>query len=123
MEDIINNYKYKRFGKKYFVTTDHGSYCILSENEFDNLKKNKIKENLRKKLEEAEIIINRDNLKETIRLSRNRRNFLYNGTSLHIVVVTLRCNMNCVYCHASSKPENKNEFDMDKETAKKTILL
>jgi len=121
MEYTINNYRYKRFGKKYFVTTDHGSYCILSEREFDSLKKNKINENLRKRLDEAELIVSKDNLNEVIRLSRNRMNFLYKGTSLHIIVVTLRCNMNCVYCHASSKPCSKNEFDMDRETAKNTV--
>jgi His-Xaa-Ser system radical SAM maturase HxsB len=29
--------------------------------------------------------------------------------------------MDCIYCHASSKPKDKKEFDMDKETAKKTV--
>jgi His-Xaa-Ser system radical SAM maturase HxsB len=29
--------------------------------------------------------------------------------------------MNCIYCHASSKPAGCREFDMDKETAKKTV--
>lgn len=121
MDYIINNYRAKKFGKKYFVTTDHGSYCVLSEEEFKKLKKNEINKELKNKLEEREIILMDINMDEAIRLTRNRNSFLFSGTSLHIIVVTLRCNMNCVYCHASSKPVNEKGFDMDKETAKKTV--
>ena len=39
MDFTINNYRAKKFGAKYFVTTDHGSYCVLSEKEFKKLKK------------------------------------------------------------------------------------
>lgn len=138
MDYIINNYRTRKIDDKYFITTDHGSYCILSEDEFKRLKQNNIDEarenqrfsgsqkspismKLKEKLEKKEIILNKANLDETIRLMQNRNCFLFSGTSLHIVVVTLRCNMNCIYCHASSKPETKQEFDMDKETAKKTV--
>lgn len=121
MDDAINNYRFKKFGDKYFITTDHGSYCILSNKEFDNLKQNKLNEKLKNKLEKKEIILTDANMDEAIRLTRNRNSFLFQGASLHIIVVTLRCNMNCIYCHASSKPADKKEFDMDKETAKKTV--
>jgi len=121
MDYAVNNYRSKKFRNKYFITTDHGSYCILSEKEFRKLKQNKIDEKLKDKLEEKEIILNDNNINEAVRLTRNRNNFLFSGTSLHIIVVTLRCNMNCIYCHASSKPVDKKEFDMDKETAKKTV--
>ena len=121
MDYTINNYRAKKVGGRYFVTTDHGSYCILSEKEFRKLNQNKIDDELKYKLEEKEIILNDTNIDEAIRLTRNRNNFLFSGTSLHIIVVTLRCNMKCVYCHASSKDIDKKEFDMDKETAKKTV--
>ena len=121
MDDTINNYRFKKFGNKYFITTDHGSYCILSNQEFNGLKRNNISEKLKDKLEEKEIILTDANMNEAVRLTRNRNSFLFQGASLHIVVVTLRCNMNCIYCHASSKPADKKEFDMDKETAKATV--
>jgi His-Xaa-Ser system radical SAM maturase HxsB len=121
MDYIINNYRSKKFKDKYFVTTDHGSYCILSRDEFKKLKQNNLDEKLKKKLEEKEIILQDINIDETIRLTRNRNSFLFSGTSLHIIIVTLRCNMKCIYCHASSKSKNENEYDMDKETAKKTV--
>ena len=121
MNYTINNYKFKKFKNKYFVTTDHGSYCILNEKEFNKLKQNNIDKKLKNKLEKKCIILNNKNMDEAVRLTRNRNLFLFSGTSLHIVVVTLRCNMNCIYCHASSKPADKKEFDMNKKTAKKTV--
>lgn len=121
MDYTINNYRAKKFGVKYFITTDHGSYCILSEEEFKRLKQNNIDKKLQAKLEEKEIILMDANMDETVRLTRERNNFLFSGTSLHIIVATLRCNMNCIYCHASSKPVDKKGFDMDEETAKETV--
>ncbi len=121
MENNINFYRYKKFNEKYFLTTDHGSYCVLDEKEFSNLKKKDINSILKQKLEQSEILLDKSTIEESVRLTRKRNHFLFNGASLHIVVVTLRCNMNCIYCHASSEQENKDEFDMDKETAKKTV--
>lgn len=121
MNYTINNYRFKKFEDMYFITTDHGSYCVLSENEFKRLKQNRIEGELQKKLEEREIILTCNNWEEVVRLTRNRNDFLFAGTSLHIIVVTLRCNMNCTYCHASSKPADEKKFDMDKETANKTV--
>ena len=34
---------------------------------------------------------------------RTKKAFLDSFTSLHIFVLTLRCNQNCIYCQASSK--------------------
>ena len=121
MDYTINNYRFKRFGDRYFVTTDHGSYCVLSEGEFKRLRQNNIDGELKEKLEEREIILTDRNVDEAVRLMRNRNNFLFYGASLHIIVATLRCNMNCIYCHASSRSENEKGFDMDKETAKKAV--
>jgi len=121
MDYTINNYRSRKLGDKYFVTTDSGSYVVLNEEEFSKLKSGNIDALLTKKLFEREIIINEFNRDEFARDLRKRYRFLFGGTSLHIIVVTLRCNMKCVYCHASSVDESKEGFDMDKETAKKTV--
>ena len=117
----ISPYRYRKVGNKYFVTTDFGSSCFLSEEELENLKQENIDENLRKKLEATCILLNERTMDEAVRLTRNRYSFLFTGASLHIIVVTLRCNMNCVYCHAASEAESKIELDMTIETAKKTV--
>jgi uncharacterized protein len=48
---------------------------------------------------------------------RTKKAFLKNFTALHIVVVTLRCNQRCSYCHASSQPPGSKDWDMNHSTA------
>jgi His-Xaa-Ser system radical SAM maturase HxsB len=43
------------------------------------------------------------------------------GPSLHMVVVTLRCNQKCRYCHSSVVDPSRTDTDMDLETATKTV--
>lgn len=50
---------------------------------------------------------------------RTKKAFLKNSVSLHMVVVTLRCNHRCIYCHASSKDPSIKEYDMKLSTARK----
>jgi len=54
---------------------------------------------------------------------RTRKEFVSNFTALHMIVVTLRCNCQCRYCHASSVDLNKKDYDMDWKTAKNTINM
>jgi His-Xaa-Ser system radical SAM maturase HxsB len=49
--------------------------------------------------------------------------FLLTGPTLHIMIVSLRCNHECNYCHASRKPMNKRLYDMTPEIAAKAIEL
>jgi His-Xaa-Ser system radical SAM maturase HxsB len=52
---------------------------------------------------------------------RTQKAFLKNFTGLHIVVVTLRCNQNCHYCHASSQPVEDRRWDMSPKTARNVV--
>ncbi len=121
MEHIINNYRTRKINNNHLITTDHGSHVLLSEDEFRQLKQNKPSAELFKKLEEREIVLTKENISEVVRLLRNRNAHIMRGTSLHIVVVTLRCNMNCIYCHASSKGEKEENLDMNEDTGRKTV--
>lgn len=56
------------------------------------------------------------------RLAEKKR-FLDNFTALHIFVLTLRCNQNCVYCQASSQAENQQACSMSKETMASAVQL
>lgn len=44
-------------------------------------------------------------------------------TSLHIFVITLRCDYTCKYCQVSRKVEGSSEFDMTEEMALKALDL
>lgn len=54
---------------------------------------------------------------------RTKKAFLDNFTALHIFVLTLRCNQNCIYCQASSRECLDSVYDMKKETMSKAIDL
>ena len=54
---------------------------------------------------------------------RTRKAFISDFTSLHMIVITLRCNCSCKYCHASSVDISQEEYDMDWKTAQKTIEM
>jgi uncharacterized protein len=53
---------------------------------------------------------------------RTKKRFLYEFTSLHMFVLSRRCNQHCSYCHASSINEaSPKSFDMDSATARKAV--
>lgn len=54
---------------------------------------------------------------------RTRYERLAEFTTLHIFVVTLRCEHSCAYCQVSRQSENKSKFDMSEENAQAAIDL
>ena len=112
-------YNSSRIGNGFLVATDFGSWCSLSEEEFYLLNHWKIKKGLYKKLEKNGILIDKDNIGRVITEYRNLNRFLFQGPSLHIIVPSLRCNQECIYCHA--KPPDGETPDMDRETAIKVL--
>jgi sulfatase maturation enzyme AslB (radical SAM superfamily) len=51
------------------------------------------------------------------------KHIVYDGTKLHIFVVTLRCEHSCHYCQVSRQTATKGEFDMSEATADRSIAL
>lgn len=70
-------------------------------------------------MKEQGIIVDRENIGSLMRDYRSMNRFLFQGPSLHIVVVTLRCNQKCIYCQAKSPDAKKS--DMDVKTAGKML--
>lgn len=54
---------------------------------------------------------------------RTRKRRLADLTSLHMFVVTLRCEHTCRYCQVSRQSTARSEFDMTKETAEAALGL
>lgn len=52
---------------------------------------------------------------------RAKKAFLRDFTSLHMMVITLRCNQTCKYCQVSSQEQEAKQYDMSVETAYKVI--
>lgn len=54
---------------------------------------------------------------------REKKRFLDNFTALHIFVLTLRCNQNCLYCQASSQSEENKHCSMTLETMRRSVEI
>ncbi len=54
---------------------------------------------------------------------RTKKAFLKTFTALHMIVVTLRCNHHCNYCHASSQAADRRHWDMNQETAENVVRI
>ena len=52
---------------------------------------------------------------------RERREYLFQGPSLHIMILTLRCDQICGYCHASRTNMDQDGYDMSAETARTIV--
>jgi His-Xaa-Ser system radical SAM maturase HxsB len=120
----VNKHWIRKFDDNHFlITAEHGAWVVLSKEEYDLFRLNRVSEdlNLFKTLEEKGIIITEYNIEHAAQMFRERFPYLFNGINLHIVVPTLRCNHKCVYCHAFSKPMNAKGYDMDKKTARAVV--
>jgi uncharacterized protein len=116
-------FKHRNVGGKVLITNTEGSYLHLSNDEFFLFMQGNVEPEsvLFKRLSERNFV---RATAETGRLEdklRARKGFLDYGPNLHILVVTLRCNETCVYCHASRADMDAVHTDMTFETAEKTV--
>ncbi|MCD6371638.1 MAG: His-Xaa-Ser system radical SAM maturase HxsB [Candidatus Aenigmarchaeota archaeon] len=121
---ILNFFRVHRFGEnKNLITTDHGAWVLLDDEEFKLLRTHKVERDpkLFSVLKEKGIIITKSNIEKVIELYRSRFHFLFYGPTLHIVVPTFRCNFKCVYCHSRAKDPTEKKWDMDEDIAKKIV--
>lgn len=104
------------------VTTEAGEYALLSAEELDGLRQGQLPEGeLRDDLTRRGFFESPGGLALSVRRLRERRSFLDSGPNLHIVVVTLRCDHKCLYCHASRGGLEAQELDMSAETAEQVV--
>ncbi len=121
---VIGNYNYKTLlNGKILVTTLHGGWAILDEDEFRLLRQGGVEKDpeLYSLLLSEGIILSETNISAATAQLKNKHAQLFSATTLHIVTPTLRCNHKCVYCYAASKPENDKKYDMTKDTAKAVV--
>jgi len=111
---------------RYLITNMVGEYLILSKDQLQKL--------INKKLDPDEILYNEllskhfiysKNSDVSIDLLslkyRTKKFYLSDFTSLHIFVVSLRCDHSCPYCQVSRQNIKTSEFDMSQEIADKGI--
>lgn len=122
----INNIAYfreRKLGEKRVLTNDLGEFVFLSDSEYGNFLKGSLdkKGKIYLELQKKGFIASNINLPEFIGKIRSKKNGTTIGPVLHIIIVTLRCNFNCIYCHASASDVSDKNKDMDFATAKKVV--
>jgi His-Xaa-Ser system radical SAM maturase HxsB len=117
----INFFRYGRRGKNILLTTDHGGWVVLSEAEYLRILNYDIPEHLYDTLSSNGIILTEDNINSIIEKYKTRYERFFGGTSLHLVIPTIRCNQSCVYCHSNAVNPLSIEKTMDQKTADRVL--
>jgi len=122
----INNigfFRFKELNGEYLLTNELGDFIFLNKEKFKRFIEGKLDKNssIYKELSKKNFINTSLDRKEVIKRYRYRYGFLWQGSSLHIVVVTLRCNQRCIYCQSSSVSPSAKGYDMSITVAKKVV--
>ncbi|UPT75711.1 MAG: His-Xaa-Ser system radical SAM maturase HxsB [Elusimicrobiota bacterium] len=110
----------RRLGTSVLMTNDAGEHAVLSDKDYASY--------LAGGLENADLA-RKDFLRDQHDFGHlatrtvERRLLDWKGPNVHTVVVTLRCNFKCLYCHASVVGENAPGKDMTVETARSVVDL
>ncbi len=106
------DFNFSEFGENdYLITNYAGRHCFLSKEAFRMFcRGEKMPEVVKQKLTENYFYTEEDPetyLTNYSHAIRSYRNYLFTGTGLHIFVLTSQCNLNCIYCQASTNPRGK----------------
>lgn len=109
-------------GRRFLVTNDFGDYAVLDRETHDHLVcGNLAPDNSRYRDLEARSLLTDTTSTQWHDLERaahaTRKSFLLEGPSLHIFVVTLRCDHSCQYCQVSRAALGATGFDMSLDDA------
>lgn len=121
-------FRFHVFRDRELLVNDLGDYLLLPRGSVQRIVDRKIRpdDELYKDLAASFFISERPlpRLVDTmaVRLA-TRKAFLDHFTALHIFVLTLRCNQNCIYCQASSKESYCEEYDMSEEALRQAVDL
>jgi len=104
------------------VTSDAGEFVFLTSDEFSQLEAGTL-HSTSPKFDDllAKQLIRVGGSSSSIRIAeaklRTKKAFMREGQTLHIFVVSLRCNHSCAYCQVSRQGVDDKRFDMSSATA------
>lgn len=113
-------------GDRFLLTNISGDYCVLNRDCVHAF----VQKRLAPSTDEYQLLKARhflidDTSQVALNLLaaryRTRRRLLPDLAALHIVVVTLRCNSACTYCHASTRATADAQFDMSERTSEQVV--
>jgi len=121
-------FKFDKFDDQHsIVTNEVGEYTIIDSGIIEKLTKgDSIPAGAFSKLERIHVV-SRESSAAAYKLLplkiRRKYKELAEFTSLHMMVVTLRCNQACPYCQVSRQSEDRDKYDMSLEDALKALEL
>ena len=110
----------RRLGSSVLITNDAGEHAFLSDKDYASYLGGKL---------ESPDLMRKDFMRDQHDFSHLAqravtRNLLdWKGPNVHTVVVTLRCNFKCLYCHASVVGVEATDKDMTVATARNVVDL
>ena len=105
------------------ISNDFGDHLFLSDTEYGAMLRGGLADDdpLRARLRAGNFLARELDRPAVLGRMAEKYRFLRAGPSLHIFVVTLRCNHTCQYCHASRARMDQVEVDMSIETAERCV--
>ena len=105
------------------LTNDWGGWAVLGKDDFSAFSAGKlgVSHPKRAELAAAKFYLQPSDFAGCSEKFTKLHASVFAGTTLHVMILTIRCNQKCVYCHASAKGEADKRFDMSLETARKTL--
>ncbi len=118
-------FRYRAVGDRVVVTNLEGRWLILTPDEFSAYATGAVEEGseLHTRLSEGNFLRESYDVVAAAEGLRRRKRFVHYGPNLHLMVVTLRCNETCVYCHASRADMDRVDTDMSLQTAERCVDL
>ena len=122
-----SDFTYFRFKKldsgEYLLTNDVGNHLFVGPEDFQTLRDapDRISPSLQEKMVAGGFIAEPAGQQELVDRYRKHYDVLDQGTCLHIVVLTLRCDHGCLYCQASRQGLQTQGCDMDRGTAEQVV--
>jgi len=112
-------YFFEKINDRYLISNMTRDFLYISKDEFNSIYTGKLTNQLLEKLVKLRFIVRDDkDLKEVISSYNYINSGLFYGTHLFIFVLTLDCNLNCLYCQANT---SLKKCMMSKEIAQKAI--
>jgi uncharacterized protein len=117
-------FRYRQIADDAIVLSNlEGNWLILDRSEFGEFARGEVQPSsaLHERLSSKNFLRANYDVQAAAERIKARKYFIHAGPLLHVMVVTLRCNETCVYCHASRANMDQVQTDMTPEIAEKAV--
>ncbi len=121
--DVRNmSFRFRRLGERVLLTSMLGDWLVVTTDQFEDMLGGRVGPGsaLHADLARRGFLQESIDVEKAVARYRRRSSFVGRAPYLHIVVVTLRCNEACIYCHAGREPMS-SDANMSMATAKRVV--